>query len=357
MTDTLPRTAAAAAPGAPAASAGRGSQGSPRSLLARLLVGNQVQQAVHVAAKLGIADLLDGGPRPVEDLAREAGAHPDALRRLLRALAPFGVFAEDEEGRFGITPAAALLRRGAPGSMRAFALWSGGVSYRVFGALEHSVRTGEPAFERQFGAEFFDYLAAHPEDGAVFDEMMAGNTAGVAPRVAERGFAGARTVVDVGGGCGELMAAVLRAHPHLRGVLMEHPRLLDAAREGLRSAGVADRCEAVAGDVMDAVPPGGDVYVLKSVLHGLSDADAARALASCRRAMRDGGTLLLVEFVLPPGNEPFPGKLMDLLMLVGGRGRERTEPEFRALLEGAGFRPGGAKATPFGYSILEARAV
>lgn len=356
MTDTLPRAAAPIPSAAPPAAAPGRPQGSPRSLLARLLVGNQVQQAVHVAARLGIADLLDGGPRPVEELAREAGAHPDALRRLLRALAPFGVFAEDGDGRFRTTPAAALLRRGAPGSMRAFALWSGGVSYQVFGALEHSVRTGEPAFERLFGAEFFDYLAAHPDDGAVFDEMMAGNTAGVAPLVAARDFGAARTVVDVGGGRGELLAAVLRAHPHLRGVLVEHPRLLDAAREGVRAAGVADRCQVVAGDVMDAVPPGGDVYVLKSVLHGLDDGEAARALASCRRALGDGGTLLVVEFVLPPGNEPFPGKLMDLLMLVGGRGRERTEAEFRALLEGAGLRLAGVEASPYGYSILEAGA-
>ncbi|HEX6042039.1 methyltransferase, partial [Longimicrobium sp.] len=324
--------------------------------LARLLVGNQVQQAVHVAARLGIADLLDGGPRPVEALAREAGAHPDALRRLLRALAPFGVFAEDDDGRFRTTPAAALLRRGAPGGMRAFALWSGGVSYRVFGALEHSVRTGEPAFERLFGAPFFDYLAAHPDDGAVFDEMMAGNTAGVAPLVAGRDFSAARTVVDVGGGRGELLSAVLRAHPHLRGVLVEHPRLLDAARAGVRGAGLADRCDVVAGDVMDTVPPGGDVYVLKSVLHGLDDAGAARALSACRRAMGDGGTLLLVELVLPPGNEPFPGKLMDLLMLVGGRGRERSEAELRVLLDGAGFRLAGVESSPSGYSVLQAGA-
>ncbi|HEX6911829.1 MAG TPA: methyltransferase, partial [Longimicrobium sp.] len=350
MSETLTPAPAAAPP------ASRAAPGSPRSLLARLLVGNQVQQAVYVAAKLRIADLLGDEPRPVDDLARDAGADPDALRRLLRALAAFGVFAEDGEGRFGMTPAAALLRRGARGGMRAFALWSGGVSYPVFGALEHSVRTGEPAFEHLFGAPFFDYLAAHPEDGAVFDEMMAGNTAGIVPLLAGRDFGDVETVVDVGGGRGELTAAVLRAHPHLRGILVEHPRLLAAAREVMRAAGVAERCDVVAGDVMDAVPSGGGVYVLKSVLHGLHDADAARALSACRRAMGDRGTLLIVEFVLPPGNEPFPGKLMDLLMLVGGPGRERTEAEFRALLQGTGLRLAGVEPSPYGYSVLEARA-
>ncbi len=321
----------------------------------QLLVGNQLQQAVHVAARLGIADLLAGGPRTAEELAREAGAHPGALRRLLRALAAFGVFAEGAGGRWELTPAAGLLRAGEPGSMRAFALWSGGVSYRVFGALEHSVRTGEPAFDRLFGAEFFEYLAAHPEDGAVFDEMMSWNTAPLAPLVAARGFAGTETVVDVGGGRGELVAGLLRAHPGMRGVLFDHPRVGPRAAEWLEAAGVADRCRLVSGDMLESVPPGGDAYLLKSVLHGLDDEAAARVLHSCRRAMHGGGRLLLVEFVLPPGNDPFPGKLMDLLMLVGGRGRERTEEEFRTLLAGAGFLLADVAPTPYGLSVIEAR--
>jgi SAM-dependent methyltransferase len=320
----------------------------------QLLVGNQLQQAVHVAARLGIADLLAGGPRAAEELAREAGADPGALRRLLRALAALGVFAEEAGGSWALTPAAELLRAGQPGSMRAFALWSGGVSYRVFGALEHSVRTGEPAFDRLFGAEFFEYLAAHPEDGAVFDEMMSWNTAPLAPLVAARGFAGTETVVDVGGGRGELVAGLLRAHPGMRGVLFDHPRVGPRAAAWLQAAGVADRCRVVCGDMLESVPPGGDAYLLKSVLHGLDDEAAARVLRNCRRAMHGGGRLLLVEFVLPPGNEPFPGKLMDLLMLVGGRGRERTEEEFRSLLAGAGFLLADLVPTPYGLSVIEA---
>ncbi|HEU0297792.1 MAG TPA: methyltransferase [Longimicrobium sp.] len=353
MTDILSPPAPASPP---PTGQGRPGGGSPRSHLARLLVGNQVQQAVHVAARLGIADLLADGPRPVDALARDAGADPHALHRLLRALAAFGLFAEAADGRWALTPAADLLRRGARGSMRAFALWSGGVSYRVFGALEHTVRTGQPAFEHLFGAEFFAYLGDHPGDGAVFDEMMAGNTAGVAALVAARDFSAARTVVDVGGGRGELLAAVLRAHPHLRGVLVEHPRLAEAAREWLRAAGLAGRSAVFEGDVLEAVPSGGDVYVLKSVLHGLDDAAAARALARCRAAMEPGKTLLLVEMVLPPGTDPHPARLMDLLMLVGCHGRERGEDEYRALLRSAGFRLDAVEHTPYGYSVMMAEA-
>jgi hypothetical protein len=328
----------------------------PRRVLAQLLVGNQIQQAIHVAARLGLADLLRDGQRTVEDLAAAAGAHPAALRRLLRALAGFGVFAEDGDGRFRLTPVACLLQTGVPESMRAFALWSGGVSYQAFGGLEYSVRTGEPAFEHIFGTDFYDYLARNPEVGDLFDDLMAWNTAPVAAVVAARNFAGVRTAVDVGGGRGELLAAVLKAHPGLRGVLVDHPRVLAAARRALAEAGVADRCTVLAADVFESVPADGDLYLLKSVVHGLDDAATARLLAKCRAAAGSAGRLLLVEFVLPPGNDPFPGKLMDLLMLVGCRGRERTADEFRALLATAGLRPVEIVTTRYGYSLIEATA-
>lgn len=321
-------------------------------MLGQLLQGNQIQQAIHVAARLGIADLLADGPLPVEDLAEAAGAHRGALLRLLRALASVGVFAEDEQGCFRLTPLAELLQ---DGRLRSFALWSGGVSYRAFGDLEQTVRTGEPAFERLFGVEFFAYLAAHPESGAIFDAMMSRHTAPLATAVAARDFEGVGTLVDVGGGSGELLAAVLRAHTGMCGVLVDQPRVLDGARTLLERAGVADRCTAVAGDVLDAVPPG-DGYLLKSVLHGLSDADAARVLAACRRAISPGGRVLLIEFVLASGNAPSPGRIMDLLMLVGCHGRERTAEDFAALLSDAGFRFAGVAPTKHAYSIVEGRA-
>jgi SAM-dependent methyltransferase len=320
----------------------------------RMLVGNQVQQAIHVAAKLQIADLLTDAPRTGVELAEAAGVNAMALCRLLRALASFGLFSEDETGHFTLTPAATLLRRDAPGSLHSFALWSGGDRYEAFGALEDSVRTGDPAFERVTGSEFWDYLARNPEAAAVFDAMMASNTAPLAPVLAGYDFGDAETIVDVGGGRGELLAAILCAHPHMRGILVDHARVMAEARRVFDRAGISDRCGIVAGDVMANVQPYGDVYLLKSLLHGVDDDKAVRLLDNCRRVMRDTGKLLVIELVLPRANEPSPGRLMDLLMLIGCHGRERTAEEFRDLLDRARFRLTAIAPTKFSYSIIEA---
>jgi SAM-dependent methyltransferase len=231
------------------------------------------------------------------------------------------------------------------------------VSYQLFGALEYSVLTGEPAFDYLFGMEFFEYLAQNPEVGILFDEFMSRQTAPVGPVVAAYDFSGANAVVDVGGGRGELLAAILSAHPTLKGVLVDHSRVIQDAKRVLEAAGVADRCATVCGDIFESVPHGGDAYILKSVVHDLNDDDAARLLRNCHRAMNDGAKLLLVEFVMPPGNDPFPGKLMDLLMLVGSHGgRERSEAEFRMLFAAAGLRLTNIMPTKYAYSVIEARA-
>ena len=328
----------------------------PRRVLAQMLVGNQVQQAIYVAARLGIADLLKEGPKRSDELAAATGSHPGSLYRLLRALASFGIFAEDDGSRFELTPLAALLQKDAPESMRALALWSGGVSYQAFGGLEQSVRTGEPAFEEIFGTDFFDYLARNPETGGQFDDLMTWNTAPVAGVLAQYDLSGIGTIVDVGGGRGVLLAAILSAHREMRGVLVDHPRVLASARRVLAAAGVADRCETVGADILSQVPPEGDAHLLKSILHGLDDGEATRLLTRCRQAARPGGKLLLLELALRPGNEPGPAKLMDLLMMVGCHGRERSEEEYRALLAAAGFRFSRIMTTRFGYSIIEGEA-
>lgn len=339
---------------APAASQQRGPAPSPARALAQMVVGNQVQQAIYVAVKLGIADALDGEPVAVDDLAQVTNADPDALFRLMRALAGFGIFAPEGERQFSLTPLGALLRRDHPQSVHSFALWSGGVSYQAFGGLEESVRTGGPAFERIFGMEFFDYLSSHPESGTVFDEMMSRHTAPIAPGIAEYGLAGVETVVDVGGGRGDLIAALLAEHPDLHGIVFEQPRLCTSTAGRLRDAGVADRCEVVSGDIFESVPSA-DAYVLKSVVHGLGDDEAARVLENCRRAMRPGGVVLLVEMLMPAGNDPGPARLMDLLMLVGCHGRERTEAEFSELLSSAGFTLTAITPTKHAYVVIEAR--
>jgi len=327
---------------------------SPRGTLMRMLIGNQLQQAIHVAARLGIPDLLADGSRTADELARSAGANATALRRLLRSLASFGVFAEESSGAFALTATSALLRRNVPGSLHSFALWSGGDRYAAFGDLEYSVRTGRPAFERVTGTEFWTYLDRHPDAAAIFDEMMSSNTAPLAPLVAQYDFGDADVVVDVGGGRGELIAAILRARPELCGILVDHPRVMAEAKRVLEAAGVADRCGTVCGDLLASVPSGARAYLLKSVLHGLDDDTATRVLGNCRRAIHENGKLLLVEFVLPSANEPSPGWLMDLLMLIGCRGHERTAEEFRALLDAARFRLADLSTTKFGYSFISA---
>jgi hypothetical protein len=331
---------------------------SPGRVLSQILVGNRVQQAVHVAAKLGVADLMVDGPRPVEELADSCGADRDGLHRLLRMLASSGVFAEDSDGRFGLTPIGDLLRSGTPQSKRAFALWSGGISYQLFGMLEQSVLTGRPAFDDAYGMEFFEYLEKHPDVGELFDGFMSRQTAPMGPVLAVYDLTGVAKMVDVAGGRGELLSAVLAAHPDMRGVLVDRERALDGAAAVLRAKGVADRCTTVCGDYLDGVPPGGDAYLLKNIVHGLDDERAARVLANCRAAMNPGGRVLLVEFVIRQGNDPSPGKLMDLLMLVGSHGgRERTEPEFTTLLAAAGFGPPSITTTKYGYSVIEARTL
>src|SRR6185437_14536248 len=215
-------------------------------------------------------------------------------------------------------------------------------------------RTGQPAFEHLFGMEFFDYLHAHPQTGKLFDELMSWHTEPVAADMAAYDFAGAGVVVDVGGGRGEVLAAVLNANPAMHGVLADHPRIAETAQRYLESSGVADRSRIVCGDIFESVPSGGSIYLLKSVLHGLADDRAERLLANCHRAMNDDAKLILVEFVMPETNDAFPGKLMDLLMMVGGPGRERTESEFRRLLAPAGFRLANIKATRNAYSLIQA---
>ena len=338
---------------APAASQAGPPAPSPARALAQMVVGNQVQQAIYVAAKLGIADALDGESMAVEDLAEATDAHPDALLRLMRALAGLGIFALEGERRFSLTPMGALLRGDHPQSVRSFALWSGGVSYQAFGGLEQSVRTGAPAFERIFGMEFFDYLSSHPESGAVFDEMMSRHTAPIAPVIAGHGLGAVETIVDVGGGRGGLLAALLTKHPGLHGILFEQPRLCAAAARTLREAGVEGRCEIIAGDIFESLPTA-DAYILKSLIHGLADDDAVRVLENCGRAMRPGGMVLLVEMLMPTGNAPAPARLMDLLMLVGCHGRERTEAEFSELLAAAGLTVAAITATKHAYAVIEA---
>ena len=332
----------------------RGDQ-DPVTALQWLVNGYQVSQALHVAATLGIADRLGDGPRSCEDLAG-GGAHAPTLYRLLRALAAVGVFREEPGRRFALTPLGEGLRADVPKPVGPMAVFVGQPSYwQAWGHLLHSVRTGENAFRALNGIDVWAYRARHPEAGARFDAAMTARSRRVAGAVVEAyDFGRWRCVVDIAGGQGALLAAVLTRHPHLRGVLFDQPQVVAGAGAVLQAAGVAGRCEAVGGDVFTAALPPGDLYVLQSIIHDWEDEPATAILRNCRRGLDRDGRLLLVERVLEPPNEGAEGKFSDLNMLVSPGGRERTRDEYAALLAGAGFRLEAVHPTAAGVEVVEA---
>ena len=313
---------------------------SPRDALLRMTNGYQASQAIHVAATLGIAELLEEGSKSVDELAEATGTYAPTLYRLLRALASVGVFTEQSDGRFGLTPSAEYLRTDAPGSLRAWARLIGQPSFWAsWGHLLHSVRTGEPAFPYLHGTNVWEHRAAHPEEGEIFDAAMTGLSAPVAEAVAQSyDFSRVGVLADVGGGEGGLLATILAANPALRGVLFDLPHVVAAAGALLKRAGLADRCEVVGGSFFETVPKGADAYLLKSIIHDWDDAAAIEILHMCRAAIADTGRLLVVEPVIQPGNEPDRAKFSDLNMLVMLGGRERTAEDFERLYAEAGFR-------------------
>jgi len=335
----------------------RGSD-EPSAALRRLVTGYQVTQAIHVAAKLGIADLLADGPRGSDNLAAATGAHPGALYRLLRALASVGVFREEEGGRFALTDLAAGLRSDVPASLAGWAAFVGEpYQWQAWAALEHSVRTGENAFRHVHGTDSWTFRARHPELSAGFDRAMTSLSRQVTAAVlAAYDFGRFGTVVDVGGGNGALLAAILAEHPALRGVLFDQPHVVAGAGPLLAAAGVDDRAAVVGGSFFDAVPEGGDAYVLKAILHDWEDEDCLRILRTCRRAMADGAALLVVERELGPPNKTPDGKFSDLNMLVGPGGRERAPEEYAALFAAAGFRFVGGAPSDVGTGVFEGTA-
>ena len=330
---------------------------SPEPLQQMLLMlnGHCVEQALHVVAVLGIADLLIEGPRDGPDLARATGAHGPSLYRVLRMLAGIGVFAEDADARFALTPLGATLRSDVTDSVRDRALFYGAPEmWPVWGDLRAAVMTGCSAFEHTHGQPFYDYLVEHPGVGAPFNRYMTTTSlqhnAGV---LAAYDFAAVGTLVDVGGGHGATLAAVLQRYPALRGVLLDRPDV--AGRGGvLEAAGVAGRCTVVGGDMLAGVPGGGDAYLVKWVLMDRPDDVAVRLLRNCAAAMGEGGRVVVVEMVMPPGGEPSFSKLMDVqMLLLFGGGRIRTEAEFRDLFAAAGLRLTRVIPTPSPNSIIE----
>ena len=330
----------------------------PEAVVTQMIFGKWVAMALSVAAKLRVADALAAGPKAVTELAADTHTHPPSLYRVLRALASVGVFAEDSDGRFRQTPLSEVLRSDVPGSMRAVADYCGADwSWRPWGHLLETVRTGRTAFDDVFGEQAFDYLAKHPPESAVFNEGMTGFSMQESPAVADAyDFSPFGTVVDVGGGHGHLLCTILERHPGPRGVVFDSPHVVAGATPRIAEAGLADRCRAEGGDFFSSVPAG-DAYLMKHIIHDWADDKATAILRNCRNAAGPGAKLVLVEMVIPPGNGPSPGKLLDLEMLVIASGKERTEAEYADLLAGAGWKLTRVVPTKSPTSVIEGEAV
>ncbi len=337
-------------------SAGLNNHTPPYVALRKLMNGFQVSQAIHVAATLGIADLMSEQPRSVTELAVATQTHPPSLYRLLRALASVGIFREEANRSFALTPMGACLRKDAAQPAGSWAAFIGRPEYReAWGQLLHSVRTGENAFRHVYGLSVWEYRERNPEAGAAFDQAMSAGSRATANAVIEAcDFARSQCVVDVGGGQGVFVAVALVNYPSLRGIVFDQPHVVERAQHVLRDLGVDDRCRIVGGDFFKEVPTGGDAYVLRFILHDWEDKEAVAILKSCRRACGRGGRLLVIEREVGAPNEGADTKFSDLNMLVSPGGRERTREEWQTLFLQAGLSLRRSTPTEVSLSVLEA---
>jgi len=310
----------------------------PHKAMLNLIVGHWVARLIQVAASLKLADHLKNGPRTAEQLASAAGVRAPELYRVLRALASVGVFAETKNGRFKLTPLAATLRTDTPGSMRGQAmLLNSNWQWDAWQQLLPCLKTGEVPFDKAHGMSSFEYLEAHPDELAVFHKATTGLTN---PAIAKAyDFSKYKTLVEIAGGHGALLATILKAHPTLKGTLFDQPSVIAGARKDgpLTAKSIAKRCTLEGGNFFESVPKGADVYTMKYILHDWNDERSVQILKNCRAAMHDRSRLLVIDSIIPPGNGPDYVKLLDIEMLIIG-GRERTKADFAAIFRKAGLK-------------------
>ena len=311
---------------------------------------------LYAAAKLGLADYLATGPKSAAELAGPTHTHAPSLHRLMRTLASLGVLTEREAERFALTPLGEALKAGAPGAARSTLIAFGGEWFRQgWGELLYSLQTGKPGFDKALGMPLFEYLKQNPEEASHFSAAMVGFHGPEPPTVAAAyDFSRFKTIVDVGGATGNMLAAILSSHPAPRGVLFDRPHVVREAPALLRERGVEERVTIVPGDFFESVPAGGDVYVLSHIIHDWNEDQCLTILGHCRKIIKPEGRLLIVETVLPTGDTPHQGKLQDIVMLVFPGGQERTEAEYASLLSKAGFRLTRVVPTTSVVSVVEA---
>jgi hypothetical protein len=328
----------------------------PHAQLVQMGTAHWVSHLMFAAADLGLADLLAKGPRTADDLAGPTKTHAPTLYRFLRTLASLGVFSEDSGRRFSLTPLGEALKTGAPGNARSTILtlaseWV----YRSFQELPYSLQTGKPGFDKALGVPIFDWLAKHPREASMFSETMIGfHGAEPAAVSAAYSFSGMKTIVDVGGATGHLLTTILSRNPGAAGILYDLPHVVKDAPVLIKAQGLTDRVTIESGSFFDQVPAGGDAYLLSHIIHDWSEGQCLTILGHCRRAMKPDGRVLIIEMVLPASNAPHPGKMLDMMMLVGPGGQERTEQEYADLLGKARFRLARVVPTASPVSVVEA---
>jgi O-methyltransferase domain/Dimerisation domain len=330
----------------------------PSEALMQMLSSSWISQAICVAAQLGIADLLKNGSKSSDDLAKATGTNTQSLYRLLRALSSVGIFAEVENASFELTPLASYLQTNVPGSVHPLAIMFGKEWYsQSWLNLFHSLKTGNTAFKYVNGMELFEYLEKNPEAARIFNDAM-GSIAGALQvdtdiTTIEYDFSSIRKIVEVGGGHGSLITAILKRYPTMQGILFDLPPVVMGAKNIIDAEGLTERCQIVGGNFFESLPHGGNIYILKHVIHDWDDTHAIAILNNCRRAMPENGKLLLIEAVIPSKNKPSFAKFIDLEMLVLSGGCERTEIEYQKIFEAAGFHLTKVIPTKSSESVIE----
>ena len=322
--------------------------------LFQMATGYWISQAIYVAAKLGIADYCRNGPKSCLELADLTGSDEFALSRLMRALSSVGIFEMNRDGRFELAPMGTALQTGIPGSLRHMVITLGELHYQAWGRLLHSVKTGATAFDDLFGAKLFQHLKQNHDDADSFHNAMSDFSGLVSYAVLlAYDFSQIHTLVDVGGGRGQFLRTVLQVNPQLTGIVFDQESVIEGAKEHLKGDASAGRCSLVAGNFFESVPAGADAYVMCGVVHDWDDDHSIAILRNCHRAMPESGKLLVVESVVPTGNESCFSKFLDLNMMVMSGGRERSREQFRDLFAAAGFELTTIVPTVAPLSVLE----
>jgi len=326
----------------------------PEAQIVEMVMAQFVTRLVHLAVTLKLPDHVAGGPKTAEELAPLTGTLAPALYRVMRTLASLGLFTEDHAHRFALRPLGEALKSGTPSYATAL-IMGGDLVARAFDNLLYSVQTGKTGFQKSFGVPLFDWLAGHPADASLFHQTMVGIHGMEPPAIAAAyDFSVFKTIADVGGSTGNLLTTILSRHPSPRGILFDLPHVVRDAPAFIAQRGLTDRIQIEAGSFFDRVPAGADAYIFSHVIHDWNEEQCLTILGHCRRAMSPGGRLLLVEMVLPDGDTPHPGKMLDVCMLMLPGGEERTEAQYAALLDKAGFRLTRVVPTASLVSVVEA---